>query len=194
MQSAHSPRWRLWNCMLTYGCYGCNLRSWQLVISDCRLPIISFCSQAWKNIINKHSGDTRGKKSFFFFVYFRMLLIIILFCMAFASTFYLVLVEQPRFRSFGLAVLSSFIAMLGDFGYDELFVNVGYHPKFYNFKLIAFIVFVLLMEIALNNVHIGLAVGDTENVINKAKVQRLRELVNRNNRSFFIHRRSVLHE
>lgn len=116
-----------------------------------------------------------------------MLLIIILFCMAFASTFYLALAEQPRFRNFGLAVLSSFIAMLGDFGYDELFVNVGYHPNIYIFKLFIFIVFVLLMGIVVNNVLIGLAVGDTENVINKAKVQRLREQVNRNNRSFFIH-------
>ena len=93
-----------------------------------------------------------------------MLLIIVLFCMAFASTFYLVLAERPRFRNFGLSVLSSFIAM-------------GLYPTFYTFKLIAFVVFVLLMGIVVNNVLIGLAVGDTDRVINKAKVQRLREQV-----------------
>ena len=116
-------------------------------------------------------------------LYFQMLLIIVLFCMAFASTFNLLLAERPRFRNFGLSVLSSFIAMLGDFAYDDLFVDIGLYPAFYTFKLFAFVVFVLLMGIVVNNVLIGLAVGDTDRVINKAKVQRLREQVSSNESS-----------
>jgi hypothetical protein len=40
-----------------------------------------------------------------------------------------------------------------------------------------FIVFVLLMVIVVNNVLIGLAVGDTDHVMSMAKVQRLRQHV-----------------
>lgn len=105
----------------------------------------------------------------------KMLLIIVLFCLAFASIFYLLLAEYDRYRSFHLAVISTFVSMLGDFDYDDLFAEVGYHRNFYNFKLAAFVVFLLIMGVVVNNVLIGLAVGDTDYVINQAKVQRLRQ-------------------
>jgi transient receptor potential cation channel subfamily A protein 1 len=97
--------------------------------------------------------------------------------MAFASTFYLLFAEQSRFENFPISVLSTFVSMLGDFSYDDLFVEVGYYQDFYNFKIVMFIVFVLLMVVVVNNVLIGLAVGDTEYVISMAKVQRLRQHV-----------------
>ena len=97
--------------------------------------------------------------------------------MAFASTFYVLLAEQSRFENFPVAVLSTFVSMLGDFQYDSLFLKVGYHKDFYNFKLLMFIMFILLMVVVVNNVLIGLAVGDTEYVISMAKVQRLRQHV-----------------
>ena len=97
--------------------------------------------------------------------------------MAFASTFYMLLAEYKRFRNYPLAILSTFVSMLGDFGYDDIFVEVGYHPDFYSFKLTAFIIFMLLMSVVVNNVLIGLAVGDTDSVINEAKAQRLRQQV-----------------
>lgn len=107
-----------------------------------------------------------------------MLLLISLFCMAFASTFYLLLAEHRRFRDFPMAVLSTFVSMLGEFDYDDSFVSVGYYKNFYQYKLTLFVVFVLLMVLVVNNVLIGLAVGDTEYVMSMAKVQRLREQVN----------------
>ena len=97
--------------------------------------------------------------------------------MAFASTFYLLFAEEDRFKNFPIAVLSTFVSMLGDFSYDDLFVNVGFYKDFYSFKLLMFIIFVLLMVVVVNNVLIGLAVGDTEYVMNMAKVQRLRQHV-----------------
>ncbi|CAB4008243.1 Transient receptor potential cation channel subfamily A member 1, partial [Paramuricea clavata] len=95
--------------------------------------------------------------------------------MAFASTFYLLFAEKSRFENFPIAVLSTFVAMLGDFSYDDLFVEVGDYKNFYNFKICMFIVFVLFMVIVVNNVLIGLAVGDTDHVMSMAKVQRLRQ-------------------
>ena len=65
--------------------------------------------------------------------------------------------------------------MFGDFSYDKLFVRVGHYEDFYTFKLAVFVVFVLLMVVVVNNVLIGLAVGDTEYVMNMAKVQRLKQ-------------------
>ena len=67
--------------------------------------------------------------------------------------------------------------MLGDFSYDDLFVAVGNYKDFHAFKLGMFVVFVLLMVVVVNNVLIGLAVGDTEYVMAMAKVQRLRQHV-----------------
>ena len=97
--------------------------------------------------------------------------------MAFASTFYLLFAEQSRFVNFPIAILSTFVSMLGDFSYDDLFVQVGPYKDFYSFKLFVFVFFVLLMVVVVNNVLIGLAVGDTEYVMNMAKVQRLKQHV-----------------
>lgn len=100
--------------------------------------------------------------------------------MAFASTFYLLFAETGRYGNYPIAVLSTFISMLGDFSYDDLFVEEGYYKDFYSFKIGVFIVFVLLMVVVVNNVLIGLAVGDTEYVISMAKVQRLKQHVSLN--------------
>ena len=108
---------------------------------------------------------------------FQMLLVIVLFCLAFASTFYLLLAEEDRFSNYPIAVLSTFVSMLGDFSYDDMFLAVGHHKDFYSFKLTMFVVFVLLMVIVVNNVLIGLAVGDTEYVMTMAKVEKLRQHV-----------------
>ena len=97
--------------------------------------------------------------------------------MAYASTFYLLLAERERFKNFPIAILSTFVSMLGDFGYDDLFLDIGYYKNFHSFKLFMFVIFILLMVIVINNVLIGLAVGDTQDVIKKATVQRLRQHV-----------------
>ena len=97
--------------------------------------------------------------------------------MAFASTFHLLFAERDRFSNYPIAVLSTFVSMLGDFSYDDLFVPVGEYKVFHSFKLAMFVVFVLLMVVVVNNVLIGLAVGDAEYVMTMAKVQRLREHV-----------------
>ena len=91
--------------------------------------------------------------------------------MAFASTFYVLLAEHSRFYNFPIAVLSTFVSMLGDFKYDSLFLKVGYHKDFYYFKLLMFIMFVSLTVVVVNNVLIGLAVGGTTYVMSMAKVQ-----------------------
>ena len=106
-----------------------------------------------------------------------MLLLIVLFCAAFASAFYLLLAEQKRFHNYPIAIISTFVSMLGEFSYDEMFLGVGLHKDFYYFRLAVFVVFVLLMVVVVNNVLIGLAVGDTEFVIKIAKVQKLRQHV-----------------
>ena len=97
--------------------------------------------------------------------------------MAFASTFYLLFAEQSRFKNFPIAVLSTFVSMFGDFNYDSLFLEADYYKDIYTFKLLMFVMFVLLMVVVVNNVLIGLAVGDTTYVMSMAKVQRLRQHV-----------------
>ena len=97
--------------------------------------------------------------------------------MAFASTFYLLFADERRFKNFPIAILSTFVSMLGDFSYDNLFADVGIYKDFYSFKLVLFVFFVLLMVVVVNNVLIGLAVGDTQYVMNMAEVERLKQHV-----------------
>ncbi|XP_046854435.1 transient receptor potential cation channel subfamily A member 1-like isoform X2 [Xenia sp. Carnegie-2017] len=105
----------------------------------------------------------------------RMFILIMLFVMAFASPFYILMVEKPRFKSFPIAILSTFVSMLGDFKYDDLFLKISDFNAFYYLKLFMFVNFLLLMVLVVNNVLIGLAVGDTQYVMEMAKVERLKQ-------------------
>ena len=102
-----------------------------------------------------------------------MLSIIILFILSFASIFHVLLAEYTRYRTLTIAIISTFVSMLGDFKYDDLFVQVGYYQSLYNVKLVVFVIFMLLMSIVVNNVLIGLAVGDTGTVMNQANIKSL---------------------
>lgn len=139
--------------------------------------MLPFCGFEQNSPYSRACGDNLHLNVHNKTFYLQMLLLISLFCMAFASTFYLLLAEQARFQNFPIAVLSTFVSMLGEFDYDNSFVNVGYYGNFYGYKLTVFVVFVLLMVLVVNNVLIGLAVGDTEYVMNMAKIQRLRDHV-----------------
>ena len=74
--------------------------------------------------------------------------------------------------------------------YDDLFVTVGWFPKIYELKIFVLVLFVLTMSIVVNNALIGLAVGDANEVMKTANVDKFRRRVRKN--SFRISERPLL--
>ena len=67
--------------------------------------------------------------------------------------------------------------MFNGFQYEDSFVNEGWLPKLYELKLVLLVVFVLVMSIVVNNALIGLAVGDTDEVMKTAKFNKFKRKV-----------------
>ena len=67
--------------------------------------------------------------------------------------------------------------MFNGFEYQNSFVSKGWHPEFYELKLILLVVFVLVMSVVVNNALIGLAVGDTDEVMKTAKFNKCKRRV-----------------
>jgi hypothetical protein len=60
------------------------------------------------------------------------------------------------------------VAMMDGIDYDNLFVTVGWYPKSYELKMVILVLFMLTMSVVVNNALIGLAVGDTNEVMKSA--------------------------
>ena len=97
--------------------------------------------------------------------------------MSFSTTFYILLAEHDGFNSFGVSIVSSFNAMINGIDYETLFVEEGEYPRLYEIKLIVLVVFIVVMSIVVNNTLIGLAVGDTEQVMKSARFEKFRHKV-----------------
>ena len=59
--------------------------------------------------------------------------------------------------------------MVDGIDYDDLFVPVGWYPKIYDLKMVVLVLFIFTMPIVVNNALIGLAVGDTNEVMKSAR-------------------------
>ena len=61
--------------------------------------------------------------------------------------------------------------------YEDLFVVMGWYPKIYKLKMAILVLFMLTMSIVVNNALIGLAVGDANEVMESASVDKFRRRV-----------------
>lgn len=62
--------------------------------------------------------------------------------------------------------------MIEGIDYDNLFVSYGWYPQTYDLKMVFLVLFMLTMSIVVNNALIGLAVGDTNEVMKSASFDR----------------------
>ena len=98
--------------------------------------------------------------------------------MSFASTFYITLAEFKCYHNFGVAIVSTLIAMISGPSYDDEFVKKNkMHPDQYGLNMVVIVLFIIVMSIVVNNTLIGLAVGDTDEVMKSAKLEKIREKV-----------------
>ena len=96
---------------------------------------------------------------------------------SFSSTFYILLTEYESFRNIYISAVSTFVAITSGFEYNAHFINRGWLPDIYELKLIILILFILVMTIVVNNALIGLAVGDTDEVMKSAKFDKFKRMV-----------------
>ena len=67
--------------------------------------------------------------------------------------------------------------MMDGVSYEDLFVTIGWYPRVYELKLTVLVLFILTMSIVVNNTLIGLAVGDANEVMESAHIDRFRRRV-----------------
>ena len=113
-----------------------------------------------------------------------------IYLLSFATTFYVLLAEHDSFKHILISFVTTFVAMTDGIEYDDLFVTVGWFPKIYELKIFVLVLFVLTMSIVVNNALIGLAVGDANEVMKTANVDKFRRRVRKN--SFRISERPLL--
>jgi hypothetical protein len=87
------------------------------------------------------------------------------------------LTEHDSFRNIYISIVSTFVAMTSGFEYEEQFVKVGWHAEIYELKMAVLILCILVLSIVVNNALIGLAVGDTDEVMKSAKVDKFKRRV-----------------
>ena len=105
---------------------------------------------------------------------------VLIYLLSFASTFYVLLAEHESFRNISNSFVSTFVAMMDGIDYDNLFVTVGWYPKSYELKMVILVLFMLTMSVVVNNALIGLAVGDTNEVMKSASFDKFLRRVREN--------------
>jgi secreted trypsin-like serine protease len=77
-----------------------------------------------------------------------------------------------------IALVSTFVTMSSGLdNYSKHFVKYGWNSETYEIKLVILILFILVMMIVVNNALIGLAVGDTDEVMKSAKIDKFKQRV-----------------
>ncbi|XP_056600005.1 transient receptor potential cation channel subfamily A member 1a [Triplophysa dalaica] len=104
-------------------------------------------------------------------------IIVLFFCLilAFALSFYALMIEQQHFGRMFLSLMQTFVMMVGEINYQDNFLKPflqGTLP-FPNLTLAMFVWFVLLVPILLMNLLIGLAVGDIAEIQTNACLKRI---------------------
>ncbi|XP_077977720.1 transient receptor potential cation channel subfamily A member 1 homolog [Glandiceps talaboti] len=115
----------------------------------------------------------------------RFSIILILFLMAFALSFYALLMNQPTFSSPGYALMKTFVMMTGEFDYDEIFHATTYLDEiernedvfaemiwYEALTYIMFAIFLVIAAILIMNLLVGLAVDDIKGVQEQAVLKK----------------------
>ncbi|XP_046847838.1 transient receptor potential cation channel subfamily A member 1-like isoform X2 [Xenia sp. Carnegie-2017] len=103
-----------------------------------------------------------------FWTLVKMFAVITVYVLMFSTTFYILLTEHSVFRNMYISFFSTFIAMMNGLDYDEYFLKKGMYPQLFHLKLFVLLLFFLALSIVVQNVLIGLAVGDTHEVMKLA--------------------------
>uniref|UniRef100_A0A8C4X6L4 Transient receptor potential cation channel, subfamily A, member 1b n=1 Tax=Erpetoichthys calabaricus TaxID=27687 RepID=A0A8C4X6L4_ERPCA len=105
----------------------------------------------------------------------RIVLVFFFLILAFALSFYALMIEQRNYRTIPVSVMQTFAMMLGEISYQDNFLVPFLNGRmaFPPLTFIALVWFLLLVPILLMNLLIGLAVGDIAEVQRNACLKRI---------------------
>ncbi|KAK7476633.1 hypothetical protein BaRGS_00032108, partial [Batillaria attramentaria] len=103
----------------------------------------------------------------------KFFFVAIIFTVAFALAFYTVLHQEGPFEDVAKSLLKTWVMMIGELDFDNIFNDSSNPPAFPVLAYILFVFFLIIMSILIMNLLVGLAVGDIQAVQNKATLTRL---------------------
>ncbi|XP_053198303.1 transient receptor potential cation channel subfamily A member 1b [Scomber japonicus] len=105
----------------------------------------------------------------------RIVMLFLYLMLAFSLAFHALMLNQKEFDSVPLAVMQTFVMMVGELNYQNNFLDayLKHELPFGLLTYFIFVTFVLLMPILLVNLMIGLAVGDIAEVQRNAALKRI---------------------
>ena len=96
---------------------------------------------------------------------------VILFIFAFSMAFYVLMTKDEGFREVFNSMLTTSVMMIGEIDYRGVFLEKGEGPHYFLERLFLFC-FLIIMTFAIMNLLIGLAVGDTAEIMKRSKEEK----------------------
>ena len=94
-----------------------------------------------------------------------------LFIFAFSIAFYLLMSNYEGFENIPNAILTTFAMMVGEIDYRDMFLRKKNSPYIVLQRIFLFC-FLIIITIVIMTLLIGLAVGDTDETMKRAKAER----------------------
>ncbi|CAB4011341.1 Transient receptor potential cation channel subfamily A member 1, partial [Paramuricea clavata] len=110
-----------------------------------------------------------------FFSLLKTLPVVVLFVVAFAMTFLLLRSKDYAFSTIPWSALTTLIMMGGEIDYRDVFLDNK--SSVYIIQCVFLVLFFLVMSIVVMNVFVGLAVGDTGEMMNRIKAESRRSKI-----------------
>jgi hypothetical protein len=109
-------------------------------------------------------------EAFFQLSFFMQVLpLVVLFIAAFSLSLSLLMPLDEGFKNVPISLLTTFVMMTGELDYRDTFLVNG---TLHVLQKILLVFFILVMSISVMNLLTGLAVGDTNEIMNRSKEER----------------------
>merc|ERR1711936_159991 len=97
-------------------------------------------------------------------------ILLLIFIIAFGLGFHIMLSEQTSFKSGGWSFLKSFVMMIGEMDYADMFND---NSPWQSYTAILFVIFIFVMTIIIMNLITGLALDDIQKIAENAEYKKL---------------------
>ena len=155
------------------------LQDWQLTVGTLAI-YTTWMSLIFKATDIRHIGMFVTMIHEVLFTFFKITLLLVPFILAFSLAFYTLLrdvQDLSPFRGEAEYMMKTFVMTMGELDYSKIITailnkKVGYPDRI--LAILFFIMFLIVMPLVFMNLLLGLAVGDIENIRNKADIKDLR--------------------
>ena len=101
--------------------------------------------------------------------YLQVLPLVVLFIAAFSLSLSLLMPQDQGFKNVPISLLTTFVMMTGELDYRDNFLPSG---PLHVLQKILLVLFILVISVAIMNLLTGLAVDDTNEIMNRSKEEK----------------------